>query len=146
MAYFSQEKKKEVAPKIKSILKKYKMKGTISVDNHSTLEVNLKEGSLDFKKFYELVENEYHSRRYGGENVPAQDPYKWTYVRVNHYDDSQKAKKLGFDDIANFLDELLLAMRSAGWYDESDIQSDYFHIAYYTDINIGKWNQPYKLI
>jgi len=48
MAYMNQEKKKKLAPKIKEILKKYNMKGTLSVDNYSTLNLNLKSGSIDF--------------------------------------------------------------------------------------------------
>tara|TARA_A100000164_G_scaffold269404_1_gene241287 strand:+ start:13 stop:360 length:348 start_codon:yes stop_codon:yes gene_type:complete len=49
MAYMNQEKKKTLAPKIKEILKKYNMKGTLSVDNYSTLNLNLKSGSIDFE-------------------------------------------------------------------------------------------------
>tara|TARA_Y100001972_G_C7407220_1_gene211301 strand:- start:117 stop:461 length:345 start_codon:yes stop_codon:yes gene_type:complete len=48
MAYMNQEKKKKLAPKIKEILKKFNMKGTLSVDNYSTLNLNLKSGSIDF--------------------------------------------------------------------------------------------------
>lgn len=47
MAYMSQEKKRELAPGIKAVLKKYGMQGTISVDNHSSLVVNVKSGDLD---------------------------------------------------------------------------------------------------
>ena len=47
MAYVSQEMKKELAPAIKAVLKKYRMKGSIAVNNHSTLEVNLSEGYVD---------------------------------------------------------------------------------------------------
>jgi len=48
MAYMNQEKKKTLAPKIKEILKKNNMKGTLSVSNYSTLNLNLKSGSIDF--------------------------------------------------------------------------------------------------
>ena len=47
MAYISQEDKKELAPAIKAVLKKYNMKGSIGIHNYSTLVVNLKEGSLN---------------------------------------------------------------------------------------------------
>lgn len=47
MAYISQEDKKELAPAIKAVLKKYNMKGSIGIRNYSTLVVNLKEGSLN---------------------------------------------------------------------------------------------------
>ena len=48
MAHVSQEMKAKLAPAIKSVLKKYKMKGSISVRNHSTLVVNLKQGPIEF--------------------------------------------------------------------------------------------------
>ena len=36
MAYIGQEKKKELAPRVKHILKKHGMKGTLSIDNYSS--------------------------------------------------------------------------------------------------------------
>ena len=47
MAYVSQEDKKELAVGIKKVLKKYNVKGTIGVHNHSTLVVRLRSGDLD---------------------------------------------------------------------------------------------------
>jgi len=44
----SQEKKKNLAPKIKEILKKHNMKGSLSVDNYSSLRLTLQSGSIDF--------------------------------------------------------------------------------------------------
>ena len=49
MAYVSQEMKKELAPGIKAVLKKYGMKGSISINNHSSLVVTLQEGPLNFE-------------------------------------------------------------------------------------------------
>ena len=48
MAYMNQEQKKQRAPQIKKVLKKYGLKGTIGVRNYSTLYVTIKEGALDF--------------------------------------------------------------------------------------------------
>ena len=36
MAYIDQDKKKELAPRIKHVLKKHGMKGTLSIDNYSS--------------------------------------------------------------------------------------------------------------
>ena len=49
MAYINQEKKKELAPKIKEICKKHGIKATLSIDNYSTLNLNIKSGSIDFE-------------------------------------------------------------------------------------------------
>ena len=43
----------------------------------------------------------------------------------------------------DFLNELVVAMKGTKWFDKSDIMTDYFHTAYYIDINVGKWNKPY---
>jgi hypothetical protein len=32
------------------------------------------------------------------------------------------------------------------YFDESDIQSDYFHTAFYTHLSIGAWDKPYALV
>ena len=59
MAYVSQELKAKLAPTIKAVLKKYKVKGSISVRNHMSLVVTLKEGAVNFGKDYADV-NTYH--------------------------------------------------------------------------------------
>jgi hypothetical protein len=32
-----------------------------------------------------------------------------------------------------------------GNHDNSDIQSDYFDVGWYVEVNIGKWNKAYDL-
>jgi hypothetical protein len=61
------------------------------------------------------------------------------YTQVNTYHIDRHYS----GDAQQFLTELLTAMRGTKWFDKSDITTDYFHVAYYTDINIGKWNKPY---
>ena len=67
MAYVSQEKKAQLAPAIKAVLKKYNMKGSISVRHHLTLVVTVTSGNIDFGGDRIQV-NEYHiDRHYDGE-------------------------------------------------------------------------------
>ena len=122
MAYVSQSLKKQLAPAIKAVLKKYKMKGSIAVNNHSTLVVNLKSGAIDFQKDYN-GEGAHHYQI---------NPY-WFQ---NHYEGAAKS----------FLTELLAAMKPEDvWYDNTDAMIDYFDTAYYVDVNIGRWNQQYEV-
>lgn len=66
MAYVSQEKKAQLAPAIKAVLKKYNMKGSISVRNHTSLVVTVTSGTIDFGGDSIQV-NEYHiDRHYEG--------------------------------------------------------------------------------
>ena len=135
MAYVSQEKKASLAPAIKAILKKYGVKGTLSVRNHSTLVLNVKSGKIDFiSNFNSTVEQRPGGHRLG---QPAE-----RYIQVNpywyHEHFSGKAKK--------FLTEIVAAMKGPEFFDHTDAQIDYFHVAHYFDINIGQYNKPYELV
>jgi hypothetical protein len=133
MAYMSQEKKAKIAPAVKSILKKYGVKGSLSVHNHSSLVLNIKSGKLDFiKNSNETVEQTPRGFGYGS---PAKD-----YIQVNTYwyfeHFSGKCR--------DFLQEILEAMNN-GNHDNSNSQIDYFDVGWYVNVNIGLWNKPYKL-
>ena len=136
MAYMNQERKATIAANLKPILKKYGIKGTLSVRGHSTICLTLKSGKIDF------ISN---SNRVCGSS-PWQVHKGWRpntsgYSDVNvywfqdHYDGDAKA----------FLTEAMAALKSANWYDRTDAQIDYFDTAYYVDINIGRWNKPYEV-
>ena len=134
MAYMSQERKAKLAPTIKSILKKYKMKGSVAVRDHSTLVVNIKSGVLDIIGNY-------------NQTIADRDPTgnkhinkATTSLDVNQYwiHDHYTGK------VQKFLTELRDAMM-VGNHDNSDIQTDYFDVGWYIDINVGKWNKPYEL-
>lgn len=138
MAYFSQEDKKKVAPKIKAVLKKYGLKGSIAVHNHSTLVVNIKQGSLD------LCGVELKCRLNDPRYVRLhQNVEKPTHIQVNRYYASEWCRRVGEENIAKFYEELNEATMDADWFQESDIQTDYFRTAYFIDINVGRWNKPY---
>ena len=126
MAFMNQERKAKLAPAIKAVLKKYGVKGSISVDNYSALVVTLSEGPIAF------VPN----LKQAGRSDTTRD---WKYHQVNEYwfheQYTGKAKQM--------LTELFAAMKGDDWFDHSDSQTDYFHIAYYTNVNVGKWNKPY---
>lgn len=131
MAYVSQEKKKALAPAIKEVLKKYRMKANISVNNHSTLCVNIKEGAIDFIGEQNKKNQEIAYRR--GVNFVESDGY----IQVNEYYPET------YGDASDFLVELVDAMKGLDYFNNDDSQSDYFSRSHYTDINVGKWNKPY---
>jgi hypothetical protein len=57
MAYMNQEKKKVIAAKLKPVLKKYGVKGSLSVRNHMSIVLNVKSGKIDFFNDYGDVED-----------------------------------------------------------------------------------------
>ena len=134
MAYMSQETKVKLAPGIKAVLKKYGMKGTISVNNHSTLVCNVSEGPLD------IIGNMYEIAMTKPETFYARDKTpKPNHIQVNPYWISENYS----GKVREFVQALKDAMQGPDWYDRSDIQTDYFDTAWYIDINIGKWNKPF---
>jgi len=122
MAYMNQEMKATIAKNLKPVLKKFGVKGTLSVNNHSTIVLTLKSGKIDFFADYGDRED---ARKFGIDVNP--------YWFHEHFTGKSK----------QFLTEAFNALKSANWYDESDAQVDYFNTAYYFRINVGKWNKPY---
>lgn len=125
MAFMSQDRKKELAPKIKSVLKKYGLKGSLSVHNHSTLVLNIKEGKIDF------VKN--HIEKTGNVDVRSD---RGLSINPYWYQEHFSGKAL------NCLKEIVSAMM-LGNHNNSDIMTDYFDVGWYIDINLGKYFTPY---
>ena len=121
MAYVSKQDKAELAPGIKAVLKKYSMKGSISVRNHSTLCVKISQGAIDFSEQFTNGD---------------------TYIQVNEYWIDQHYTGIH----RRFLNELLTAMKGPKYFNNDDAMTDYFHRSHYTDINIGMWNKPYAFV
>jgi hypothetical protein len=133
MAYFSQENKKIVSAKLKPVLAAYGIKGSLSVRHHSTVVLNIKSGKIDFISNFNKVANENH-RSYDNFR-PAKD-----HIDVNPY-----WYQAHFDSQAKkFFDEVFSTL-NAGNHNNSDIQTDYFDVGWYVDVNIGTWNKPYIL-
>jgi hypothetical protein len=133
MAYVSQELKSKLSPAIKAVCKKYGIKASIAVRNHMTLALNVKSGKIDFignsnrvcgADFYQVARG-FKPNTTGYDQV---NPYHFQ----SHYDGDAKA----------FLSEVLAVMNDGNW-DKSDIQTDYFNVGWYVDVNIGSWNKPY---
>mgnify|MGYP000580845707 CR=1 FL=1 len=124
MAYVSQEMKKELAPQIKAVLKKYGMKGSIAVRHHMSLVVNIKSGKLDIL------------------GALGASEYERDYVQVNPYwiEENYDNPK-----VVAFLTELKEAMEGPNFFCHDDSMTDYFHRSHYIDINVGQFNKPYIL-
>lgn len=132
MAYMNQERKAVIAEKVKPILAKYGVKGTLKTDKHS-ITLTLKQGRIDF---------------IGDLNS---DRMRWDISK----DDLRKDYNLSVNpfwfqehyngDSYFFLKEIMDALKAANWYDRSDAQTDYFDTAYYYNVNIGNWQKPYQV-
>jgi hypothetical protein len=137
MAYMNQNKKATIAAAVKPILAKYRMKGTLSVRNHSTIVLTLTSGPIDF------IGDLAQERQFGYVTTQVdKDKMRERYeldVNPYWYQEHYSGESLAF------LSEIFPALKGADWYDKSDAQVDYFDTAYYVDVNVGKWNKPYIL-
>jgi hypothetical protein len=139
MAYFNQDRKQERAPAIKAILKKYGVKGSLAVRNHSTFILNIKSGSIDFiENFIQTDKDKPYAKNMSQDQIEYIRKNQCLDVNPYWYQEhfSNTAKK--------FLEEIFAAM-NAGNHNNSDIQTDYFDVGWYVDVNIGSWNKPYSL-
>ena len=122
MAYVSKEVIAKCRAGAAELRKKYGIKMTFSVNHGSTLLCTIQSGRIDFKG----------SCKY----QHADD-----YIQVNHYHIDS-----GFTgEAAECLNAITDLMHVDHW-DKSDIQSDYFHCAYYVNIHVGRWNKKYELV
>ena len=97
MAYVSKETKKELAPAIKKVLAEYGVKGTIKVNNYSTLVVTLRKIPAGLFTPKEIANND---------------------VNVYHIDTF-------FDGTAKkFLNKLLDAMKGPKYFNNDDAMTD----------------------
>jgi hypothetical protein len=131
MAYVSQTLKARLAPKVKEILAKYKLKGRLSVRNHSTLVLNIMSGEIDFVKNYfdNMSGDRRHSDKMRG------------YIDVNVYHYTRHFDGPAYD----FLNEVYAAMMDGNW-DNSEPQFDHFDKGWHVSICVGRWNNHYGLM
>jgi hypothetical protein len=134
MAYMNQEKKAKIFAEMKKLLdKSLGWKFTMAVRNHSTLVLNIARGPADFLGGYT-----------GGSN-PDKSHVEATrargYLDVNPYWIEQNYTP----DVAELLLAIKDIMNDGNW-DKSDIQTDYFNVGWYIDINIGQYSKPYELV
>ena len=138
MAYVSQERKADLAPAIKAHCKKYGIKASIGVHHHSTLVVKIKSGKLDLCNNYFDTQITRYQQRFPHHPQPKREDC--TYIQVNPYWAHEHFSGKCREFIVR-----LLALMNIGNHDNSDIQSDYFDVGWYLNVNIGSWDKPYQV-
>jgi hypothetical protein len=125
MAYMSQENKKSKEPLIKAILKKYGVKGSVSVKHLSTLVVSIKSGLIDFIGNYNTTGK--------GKRITFDG-----YIQVNTYWCHEMFTGAAKDCLVE-----LREVMDKGNHDNSEPMIDHFDVGWYININIGQWDKPY---
>ena len=126
MAFMSQERKAALAVEIAKVMPKA-WKYTLKVRHHSTLVLTIRQANVDLIK-----ENMVSQTRDGG---------KLDYISLNEYNLQGHYS----DKLLKTFESIKVAM-NIGNHDHSDVQSDYFNVGWYVDINIGAFQSPFRFV
>jgi hypothetical protein len=130
MAYISQEKKKEIAPAIKAVAKKYGRKVSIGIRNNMKLVVKVKNAEDIYKRLYaKTIENS---------NGVYVDPELSELSEFGHLVNDYWIEERYHKSDHAFLNELHTSMHSKDFYNNDDAMIDYFDRSYYTAIELHK--------
>jgi hypothetical protein len=133
MAWMSQEKKVQIAAELKKVMPR-DWKYSLGVRHHSTIVLTISSAPVDLMAVYNKRVAESWERR-GDKHTPQ------TYAQVNEFHlDTQFSGEL-----LDVFERIKLAL-NVGNHDRSDIQTDYFDVGWYVDINIGRWDKPFQVL
>jgi hypothetical protein len=131
MAYITKDEVKEIRKALKA---EFGTKFKFSVTRRDCMEVTvaIMTGETDFSNLW---------------NAKNADEYGYGYSNINHYYISKKR----YGDNADMLEKIDNIIKTApakaeggrAYFDESDVQTDYFNCAFYYSIQVGKWDRPY---
>lgn len=137
MAYVSKELKTKAVANLKQVFAGKNVKYSVSVKNYSTLCLTIRSGDIDFIGHYnEKIITENRCNFNGKRLTLATES-----LEVNQY----QLDKQFSGELLDLLKAAEKALRTEDYFDESDSQSDYFHISHYICIRIGDYNKPYVL-
>jgi hypothetical protein len=141
MAWVQKETVTKVREALKVLNKEYGMKTTVSGTNSSSLKVRILSGKIDFiqNRIDMLTNDPRYTEAEKAHNIQYMTEFS-SGIQVNHY-----WLDTSFSGVALEYLEKVKAIMSVEHWDKSDIQSDYFHCAYYMNIDIGKWDKPYEV-
>lgn len=137
MAYVTEQIITKARTALKTLNKEYGVKATLSGKNSSTLYLTIAEGPIDF------VDNYCKTVKANCSMHDVDQTIAWVQ-REQNISVNQYYLDSSFSGIALEYLEKAKAIMYADHWDKSDIMTDYFHCAYYVNINIGRWNKPYK--
>lgn len=131
MAYMSQDHKKEIHALLKPIIPK-SWKWSLSVNGKSSLVLTIRSAPIDLVRHCLENWNEYNRNR---EDRQIKSTDKWD---VNYLNLSSEFS----GELLELFKKIVEAMNLRN-FNNSDSQTDYFHVGHYIDINIGTWDKPF---
>lgn len=137
MAYIDQAKKAGIAAELKKCMPR-DWKYSLALRDNAEIVMTIMAAPADIIGELNTVAKATAERR-GQPFYPVQDGH----VQLGHSASQIQGQLPANSDIFPVLEAAMQALKSAGWYDNSETQVDYFDTAYDCRINIGRWNKPF---
>ena len=138
MAYISTDDVKHIRNELKKELPQYKF--SVVRDHHSSVTISLMKGpAFNDYEYFDRYNNVTKTA-----NLSDGEHHQINQYHLEDFYGKENAEILSkIDTISR-----TAPAKNGGkvWYNDSDIQTDYFDIAYYVHINVGKWNKPYEIV
>lgn len=132
MAYVDQAKKQKIAAALKLVVPTG-WKYSLAVSNHLSICMTIRSAPDDLLGMVERVRIERARQRGEREHNPV-----GTYVQLNHIHPDSFAD----GEMLGTFRKIVEALNTDN-HDNSDIQSDYFDVGHYVDLQLGRWNRPF---
>lgn len=131
MAHISAETAKKIRNALKKEFPNLKLKVSKDAGSYS-LNVTIVSGDIDFN---EVVPNCYYQGELVKEHGYDYGVNQFWFESESHgYTQTQK----------DVFKRIFRIIKTEGeWYDNSDIQTDYFDTAFYFNLKVGSWDKPY---
>ena len=128
MAYIKTEEVSAIRNELKKRFGHTGLKFGVKKQHHSSVHVTIKAGPIDFSDIYR--------DHYGSGDH---------YAQVNAYHLSNYGQHQPFFEEVLKIIKTAPALAEGGreWFDKSDAMTDYFHTAFYINLNVGEYDKPY---
>ena len=138
MAFISAEDVKHIRNELKKELPQYKF--SVVRDHHSSVTISLMKGPAF--KVHEYFDRYAQETKIG--NLSDGEHHQINQHWLEEFYGKENAKVL--DKIHVIAKTAPAKNGGKVWYNDSDAMIDYFDIAYYIHINVGKWNKQYEIV
>jgi hypothetical protein len=144
MAYVPKEKKAAIKEALQLVIPK-DWKWSLAVRNHSTAVLTISKAPIDLVAIFCDSADAYNKRRvdvYGEREQSTEYQRSHGNYDVSTWTLQHMTEGLQNRYVAATFKKIFDAMNT-GNYDNSDIQTDYFDVGHYVDVQIGKWDKPF---
>lgn len=133
MAYITKEEVKNIREKLKTEFPTYKF--SVTKGDSSSVYISLMVSDLNLAE--DLIKGYLDKEREDEELKRIEKGH----LSINHHG----LTNVWSGKTLEVLEKTLTIAKSQNWYDKSDSMTDCFNVAYYIEINIGKYDRPHQV-